>query len=114
MRPGYLADFSEDESSLSTILQILARQAARWTTAARQDKSPMIAILHANYGAGYLWAMQDIATTKEIEAATGIDWKRFKKDILLAQDQAAEKMAKLCPKVVPNNGSYLTKIAREG
>ncbi len=73
----------------------------------------MIAVLHANYGAGYLWAMQDIATHGEIERATGIDWKRFRDEILKTQDEAAQKMARSCPKFAPTP-SYLSQIAKEG
>ena len=40
-------------------VDILVRQASRWSVAAQQDKSPMIALLHANYGVGYLWALQE-------------------------------------------------------
>ena len=32
------------------IIAKLGRQAARWTTAAAQDKNLMIRVLHANYG----------------------------------------------------------------
>jgi hypothetical protein len=90
----------------------MARQAARWSTAADQDKNPMIALLHANYGAGYLWAMQDIATSSEIEKATGMDWKQFRAAILAAQDNATRRLASLCPGFSPQQ-TYLTRIARE-
>jgi hypothetical protein len=72
----------------------------------------MIAVLHANYGAGYLWALQDIATSQEIEEIAGIDWVRFKEEILVAQDQAAQRMAKACPEFAPQK-SYLSDIAKE-
>ena len=36
------------------IVNKLLRQTARWSTAAKQDNNSMIAVLHANYGAGYL------------------------------------------------------------
>nr|QBK89293.1 MAG: uncharacterized protein LCMiAC02_03880 [Mimivirus LCMiAC02] len=39
-------------NSISEILRILTRQSARWSIAASQDKSPLIAVLHANYGQG--------------------------------------------------------------
>ena len=32
-------------------IQVLVRQAARWSTAAKQDKSSLVAVLHANYTA---------------------------------------------------------------
>lgn len=111
-KPGYLGEGPEDKV-LRSALKILVRQAARWATAARQDDNPMIAVLHANYGAGYLWAVQDIATPAEVETATGINWKRFKQEILDTQDSAAQRMAKSCPRFAPKK-SYLTRIAREG
>ena len=98
--------------SLDTPIKILVRQAARWSTAADQDESPMIAVLHANYGAGYLWALKDIAKDDQIEEASGIDMKKFTLEIVSAQDRATKKMAKICPKYAPKD-SYLTKIGGE-
>jgi hypothetical protein len=117
-RPGYLSGYKcprgkKRKFKFRKALGVLVRQAARWATAAKQDKNPMIAVLHANYGAGYLWALQDIATSSEIEQFTGIDWKKFRSGILGAQDEATRRMAKLCPKFAPKK-SYLTKIAGEG
>ena len=95
------------------IINKLIRQAARWSTAATQDESTMIAVLHANYGAGYLWSLKDIATDSEIEAASGIDIKRFENEIVKAQDYATKKMAGVCPKFAPKS-TYLTKLGGEG
>ena len=55
------------------IIKIMVRSCARWAVASLQDKSPLIAVLHANYAAGYLWALQDCFTDEEIINATGID-----------------------------------------
>ena len=73
----------------------------------------MLAVLHANYGAGYLWALLDIASKDEIEAATGIDLDRFRREILDTQDAATMNMAALCPDYAPPP-SYLSSIAGEG
>ena len=73
----------------------------------------MIAVLHANYGTGYLWSLKDIATDSEIEAASGIDIKRFENEIVKAQDYATKKMAGVCPKFAPKS-TYLTKLGGEG
>lgn len=94
-------------------IKILVRQAARWSTAAEQDESPLISVLHANYGAGYLWALTDIATTDEIENATGINMKRFKDNIVKIQDDSTMKMIKLCPSYAPKP-SYLTAVGSVG
>ena len=61
----------------------------------------MIAVLHANYRAGYLWALKDIATQQEIETATGIDMSRFERVIVRVQDEATVRMARLCPQYAP-------------
>ncbi len=107
-----LLGFSENKI-LKTIIMVLSRQAARWSTAAKQDKNSMIAVLHANYGAGYLWALKDIASTEQIKAATGIDLLKFEREIVSTQDMATKRMTKLCPKYAPDK-TYLTKIAGEG
>ena len=94
-------------------IKTLVRQAARWSTAAEQDDSPLIRVLHANYGAGYLWALTDIANDDEIENATGINMKIFKDNIVRIQDTSTMKMIKLCPNYAPEP-SYLTSIGGEG
>lgn len=103
----------KEKQTLENSIQVLARQAARWSTAAKQDKNPMVSILHANYGAGYLWALKDIATADQINTVTGLDFLRFERDIVSIQDKSTKNMIKICPKFGPES-SYLTKIAGEG
>ena len=98
---------------MKNIINILIRQASRWTTAATQDENSMVAVLHANYGAGYLWALKDIASSEQIEAASGINLAEFEKEIVRVQDMSTKKMAELCPEYAPEP-SYLTKLGGEG
>lgn len=98
--------------NINQVIKILVRQAARWSTAAIQDENPLIALLHANYGAGYLWALSDVASTSQIKEATGIDYLKFKNEVVAAQDYATKKMSKICPKFAPKR-SYLTKLGGE-
>lgn len=100
------------EKKIEFAAQKLIRQAARWSTAAKQDKNSMIAVLHANYGAGYLWALKDIIKMDIIEKKTGIDMMKFENEIIKIQDEATKNMARLCPKYAPEP-SVLTKIAGE-
>ena len=100
-------------TEINSKLRILIRQAARWSTAARQDQNPMIALLHANYGAGYLWAAKDIATENQIEKATNIDIVKFTSEIVKTQDTATKNMIRVCPEFGPDP-TYLTKIGGEG
>jgi len=69
-------------------------------------------MLHANYGAGYLWALKDIATDQEIMDATGLNIKKLTQHVVKVQDSATRKMALLCPKYAPKI-SYLTQISGE-
>jgi hypothetical protein len=94
-------------------IRILTRQASRWSTAAKQDKSPLIAVLHSNYGAGFLWALKNIATGEQIKSATGIDIKKLEREIVDIQDETTTNMSKICPKYAPES-SYLSKVAKEG
>ena len=72
---------SSSKQLIDNIIKTLVRQSARWSTAAQQDNNAMISVLHANYGAGYLWALKDIATDQEITSATQIDIKKFTKNV---------------------------------
>ena len=102
-----------NNSRVDDIIKTLVRQSARWTTAARQDNNPYIAVLHANYGAGYLWALKDFATSQEIERAGGVDPIKFEREITSTQDYVSRNLLKICKESGPDP-SYLTAIAGEG
>lgn len=93
-------------------IKTLIRQTARWTIASRQDISPIVAVLHINYGVGYLSALTDIAKPNEIEKITGINFDKFKKEIYLTQDIITKRLAKICPNYAPIS-SYLGNISGE-
>jgi len=92
-------------------IKTLIRQASRWSIAAQQDESPLIALLHANYGAGYLWALKDIASDREIYEATGINVLKFKKKIIDIQDGATKKVSKMCPQFIGDGDIELLQLA---
>ena len=90
----------------------LVRQAARWAIAAEQDKSPIVALLHANYAAGYLWALRDIATDADILDITKIDIINFSKKITNVQDKCTKKVSNACPNFVGDLNKYFLKISQ--
>mgnify|MGYP001485779816 CR=1 FL=1 len=102
---------NKTEKQIEFAAKKLVRQAARWSTAAKQDKNSMIAVLHANYGAGYLWALKDIIKTDIIEKKTGIDMMKFEDEIVKIQDEVTKNMAKLCPDYAPEP-SFLSNLGR--
>ena len=94
-------------------IEKLVRQSARFATAAQQDESPLVAVLHANYSAGYLWALKGIATPKQIHNATGVDVKKFEEHITNVQDMVTKKMLKKCPEFAGDVDLYLATIGAE-
>ncbi len=104
--------FKDNNSNKSIIIKTLVRQSSRWATAAAQDENVLISVLHANYGAGYLWALRDIATDQEIINATGIDVLKFRDAITQVQDYSTKRLMDLCPNFAPKE-SYLSKVASE-
>ena len=94
-------------------IEKLVRQSARYATAAQQDKSPVVAILHANYVAAYLYALKDIANESQIHNATGIDVKKFKEHIINVQDSVTKKTTETCPEFAGQVDIYLAEIGGE-
>lgn len=101
-----------DQGSKREMVRKLVRQTARWATAARQDQNIVIAVLHANYAAGYLWSLKDIATEAEIGLVVD-DFQKFENEIVKVQDMVTKRLARECPGVTPNP-DMLSILAAEG
>ena len=87
--------------TMERVVRILYRQCGRWAVAAEQDKSEIIAVLHANYAAGYLWAMKDIVSTDRFKEITGVDFLGFEAKIVKVQDDATRRLVNRCKALVP-------------
>lgn len=94
-------------------IKILVRQSARWTIASEQDENPYIAMLHANYGAGYIFALRSIATDAQIKEATGLDVVKLEQEITKVQDMSFVKLARVCPEGQPKS-EFLRLISGQG
>lgn len=101
------------EPNTNTIINTILRGSARWAAASLQDNSPIVAVLHANYAAGYLWALKDSFSDIDIQRATGIDVVKFQKKIIDVQDKSTQMLVKVCPQFASNIDIYLGKIAKE-
>lgn len=88
---------TKSKKLLDSIITKLLRQCARWTIAAEQDENVIIALLHANYGAAYLWATKDIATSEQIYDATTLKLLNIEKYVQKVQDIVTRKAVKKCP-----------------
>ena len=88
-------------------IDTLYRQCARWAVAADQDKSEIIAVLHANYAAGYLWAIKDIVDTEQFKKITGENFLDFEKKIVKIQDDATYRLVSICRMSAPISDTEL-------
>jgi len=98
---------------IDQVIEVMVRSCSRWAVASLQDSSPLIAVLHANYAAGYLWALQDCFTDDQIHNATGIDIIKFQKSITRVQDISTRRLVSVCPGYASDLDSYLSKISGE-
>ena len=98
---------------ISSNIDKLVRQSARYATAAQQDRSPVIAVLHANYAAAYLYALKDVYTDSQIHNATGIDVRKFTQHVVNVQDSVTKKTTESCPEFVGQVDVYLAEIGGE-
>ena len=93
---------TDETPRLNEIIRTLYRQAARWAVASAQDESPIIAVLHANYAAGYLWALKDIVTPEEFaRAVDNADFLAIERQIVATQDAATRKLVAACKQAIP-------------
>lgn len=109
---NYLKNKANNACKKEKIIKTLVRQASRWSTAAKQDNNALIAVLHANYGTGYLWSLKDIFTDTEIEEVMNFDILKFRDEIIKIQDEANLKLIKECPSFI-NQSDYLIKLAKD-
>lgn len=84
----------------------LTRQVYRWHAAAIQDANPMIAVLHANYAAGYIGALRSIATEAQFSEITGLSLPKLESEVTRAQDKALLALLDACPTLVPDSAAY--------
>lgn len=94
-------------------IRSILRGSSRFSLASLQDKSPLIALLHANYGTGYFWALRDSFTDKEIYDTTGLNIQEYQKKITDIQDSITKNVIKICPNFASELDLNLAKIAGE-
>lgn len=91
-------------------IKTLMKNCAKWATTAQQDESPYLSVLHANYAAGYLAAINDIASPKEVHRSTGVDVPKFQQHVHNVQDMVTKKLIKKVPEFEGEVDLYLSSI----
>jgi len=97
------------------MLKKLLTATARWKKASDNDLSPLIAVLHSNYSAAYLWSLRDIFENEEIERILGGKEMRhkFEAEILKTQKMSTQKAVRQCPDFSGQH-DFMSVIAGEG
>jgi hypothetical protein len=86
------------------IANALFLQMSRWSTAATQDANPIIAVLHANYGVGYMMSLQTIAADEKLERWLGVmDLRSLFREVERIQHEATRRLVQSCPGVAPTS-----------
>ena len=107
----YILFFKTQQPKVSTVINTIFR--GKWAVASLQDTSPLVAILHANYAAAYLWALRDVFSDIDIQKTMDIDIIKYQKKIIDVQDRATQMLIKACPQYASNIDIYLGKISKE-
>jgi hypothetical protein len=96
------------------IITTLYRAISRYSTASVNDTNPIIAYLHATYAIGYLYALEEIYTSSEIEKEMNIDHIRFRKELQKNQDIVNKKLISACPNIIKltdDESFFIAKLA---
>ena len=93
-------------------IKAILRGSSRFALASLQDKSPLIALLHANYATGYFWALKDSFTDQQIYEMTGLNILEYQNKITDIQDSVTKRIS-LCPDFANELDLNLAKTAGE-
>lgn len=100
--------------SKDTIIRTLLRQTGRWITASKNDNNVFIRWLHYSYGVGYWYALNDIASSEDIERVlmldAGISYSNLAQYIRNFQDNTSRELLTQCPNIAPEL-DLLTKLS---
>ncbi len=89
-------------NSKEEIAKKLFHQMARWSTAATQDQNHIIRVLHANYGVGYMMALQTVAGDEELSRIVGVqDIRKLFDRVQAIQNEATLRLVSECPELAP-------------
>jgi hypothetical protein len=105
-------NIKEEQTTINTIAPRIFHQMARWSTAASQDKNPVIAVLHANYGVGYMMVLKDLASDEDLERMLGVEnIRKVFDEVQKIQNNVTLNLANHCTNIFPdtflaNYGSY--------
>lgn len=102
--------YTHREPEINSIIKKVFHQMARWSTASTQDDNPVVAVLHANYGVGYMLVLKEITSDEDLERILGVqNIRKLFDEVQEIQNKATLNLAKHCNNIYPN-----TELAKYG
>lgn len=79
----------------------LLRGSSKWAHTAKQDKNPMMGLIHVSYALAYANAMRELLNDREIQQATGVDMRDHVNEMEAIQRSVITKLGDSCAKIRP-------------
>jgi hypothetical protein len=98
-------------SSKGPDIKKMVQKCAKWATTAQQDAALLTSMTHANYAMGYLLSLKELATPREINRQTGVDFTKFEEHINNVQTMINDRALKKYPGISGDTDVYLSSIA---
>jgi hypothetical protein len=80
-------------------LKDLVQEAQRWSATSTQDTDPLVALMHATYGMGYLRVARTMASDADIERACNLRLDEFAAALSDAQHSAMQNVTGQCSNI---------------
>ena len=83
-------------------LNMLVRNAARWSAAAEQDSSLLMGLIHANYAAAYLQVLRESHELPALDAAAApVSFAQLEAQVMDVQNRVQARITETCPEIQP-------------
>ena len=82
-------------------VQKLVKECSTWAIMSQQDKSPLLALIHANYAVSHIYALQQIATPEFIYEATSVHIDKLESEVTNLQKLCSDNLIREHPEISP-------------
>lgn len=84
---------------------VLLQAAERWSTEARQDGNPVIALMHACYAKAFASALRRVLSDDQIQRAHGVSMVQFEQKLTGIEEKALANIRSAAPDLLPEGAS---------
>jgi hypothetical protein len=103
---SFIAKFSENEAKKYSPrfikhIKNLVKYAAQWSTVAKQDENPLIALMHVNTALSYAYIARRLVPSKEVAKIANVNLDELIYVLEEEQMEAMQKINQYCPELQP-------------